>query len=186
MPDDFFVESSALVKRYKSEPGSDYMDAIMSGQENRLFFLNITILEVQKLIYRLRFHPQSAHSGIEASIDEQTFRNLLSQSSRDFLQMKVVQLTQAMIHRAASILPNYWIPSSVDLLQVAAFLETRTVYPMVQFVCADERLNEVVRRYAPSAVINPATSSTNPTAIDSIRNTISNRAAQHMCIIHVG
>src|SRR3989338_11014361 len=129
MPDDFFVESSALVKRYKNEPGSDYMDTIIGEHENRLFFLNITILEVQKLIHRLRFHPQSAHSGVEARIDEQTFRSLLAQSSKDFLRMNVVQLTQTMIHRATSILPDYWIPSSVDLLQVAAFLETKAVYP---------------------------------------------------------
>jgi len=48
----YFLESSAFTKRYRHENGSFFVDQLFSSDSD-LFYLNLAILEVRKVIFRM-------------------------------------------------------------------------------------------------------------------------------------
>jgi len=134
----YFLESSALVKRYKQEPGTDVVDRLFdSGAQ--LFYLNLALIEVRKVFYRLWKYPFPAEKA--AQLDEPAFRALESALARDLQRMKPIVFTDEMLEQAISILDTVWLKSAFDLAQLGAYLVARDEYPNLVLVCADERSN---------------------------------------------
>lgn len=52
----YFLESSAFIKRYKSETGSDVVNNLFNNNHG-LFYLNLAIIEIRKVFYRLWKYP---------------------------------------------------------------------------------------------------------------------------------
>lgn len=130
----YFLESSALVKRYKTEAGTDFIDGLFSDQ-NELFYLNLAIIETRKVFYRLWRHPQ----GIDQPITESEFRASMAQFAHDLRAMNRIEFTDEMIEKSDEILERIWLRSIFDLAQLAAYLIAKEEYPDLIFVCADER-----------------------------------------------
>ena len=59
----YFLESSALVKRYKQEVGTDVVDRLFDFENHELFDLNLAEIEVRKVFYRLWKHPHPGALG---------------------------------------------------------------------------------------------------------------------------
>ena len=136
----YFLESSALIKRYKTESGSDFVNKIFT-EENELFYLNLAIVEIRKVFYRLYKWNQNLEG--DAKITENEFQYLESQFALDLLAMRRVEFTDEMVEKSIKILERVWLRSAFDLVQVAAFLITKEIYPDLVFICSDKRSNLV-------------------------------------------
>ncbi|MCH7792935.1 MAG: hypothetical protein IID31_11740, partial [Planctomycetes bacterium] len=124
----YFFESSAFTKRYKQEDGSNFIDQIFSNN-NDLFYLNLAILEVRKVIFRLWKNPQNQ----DAQINEEEYNALESRFASDIQNMKRVEFTEEMINKSLQILEEAsanqaWIKTSFDLAQITAYLTIKDEY----------------------------------------------------------
>ena len=146
----YFLNSSALTKRYKQESGSSFVNSLFEGA-HELFYLNLAIIEVRKIFYRLCKYPQ--HLPSDTQITESEFRSLESRFKTDLQQMQRVQLTEEMVLRATDILEKIWIKSIFDLAQLTAYLVIREEHPDMIFVCSDSNLIEAARQFVSESVI---------------------------------
>ncbi|OIO72213.1 MAG: hypothetical protein AUJ85_10630 [Elusimicrobia bacterium CG1_02_37_114] len=58
----YFLESSAFLKRYKEEPGSDYVNNLFTNT-SELLFLNLAIVEIRKVFFRLYKYRRNDITG---------------------------------------------------------------------------------------------------------------------------
>jgi len=131
----YFLESSAFVKRYKKEKGSDFVNNLfIEGHD--LFYLNLAIVEVRKVFYRLYLWPQNLEGDIQ--ITEEEFQKLESEFATDLLKMHKIDFTNEMIERTTAILKKIWLKSVFDLAQLSSFLIAKEVYPDLIFICSEK------------------------------------------------
>jgi predicted nucleic acid-binding protein len=130
----YFLETSAFIKRYKNEAGSNVVNNLFSNK-HELFYLNLAIIEIRKVFYRLWKYP--LQQDIHLTVGE--FKALTNRFAADILQMNRIEFTEEMIERASYILERAWIPNIFDLVQLASYLIAKQVYPDMIFVCSDER-----------------------------------------------
>lgn len=130
----YFLETSALIKRYKNEAGSNEVNNLFNNK-HELFYLNLAIIEIRKVFYRLWKYPLQQDN----QITEGEFKALVGRFAADILLMQRIEFTEEMIVRATSILERAWIPNIFDLVQLSAFLIARQKYTDMIFVCSDER-----------------------------------------------
>ena len=130
----YFFESSAFIKRYKSETGSDVVNNLFNNNHD-LFYLNLAIIEIRKVFYRLRKYPLQQ----DDPITEEEFKALSSKFAEDILQMQRIEFTEEMIGQTISVLERVWIPNIFDLAQLSAYLIAKQEYSDMIFVCSDER-----------------------------------------------
>lgn len=149
----YFLESSALAKRYHQEEGTDFVDSLFVGDDT-LFYLNLAIIEVRKAFYRRRYHPQNIEGDIQ--ITDGMFLQMQAHFTNDLHQMQRIAFTEEMIARAEMILRSYWLKSVFDLAQLSAFLITKEEYPDIIFVAADNSLITVARKFVSTEdALNP-------------------------------
>lgn len=130
----YFLETSALVKRYKPERGSGFIDGLFASGHD-LYYLNLSLVEVQKMFIRLWKYPQH-HEG-DVRIQEQEYLSLETSLANDLLQMQRIELTEEMITRTREVLNHSWLKSALDTLFLAAYLVTKDQYPDIIFVSSD-------------------------------------------------
>lgn len=140
----YFLETSAFLKRYKDEAGSVIVNNLFNNRCD-LFFLNLAIIEIRKVFYRLRKYPLQQ----DDPITDEDFNALNSRFAADILQMQRIEFTEEMIGQAITILERVWVPNIFDLAQLSAYLIAKQEYSDMIFVCSDERskLIEGVRQF---------------------------------------
>lgn len=106
----YFLETSAFLKRYKDEAGSVIVNNLFNNRCD-LFFLNLAIIEIRKVFYRLRKYPLQQ----DDPITDEYFNALNSRFAADILQMQRIEFTEEMIGQAITILERVWIPNIFDL-----------------------------------------------------------------------
>ena len=146
----YFLESSAFIKRYKSEIGSDVVNNLFNKNHD-LFYLNLAIIEMRKVFYRLLKYPLNQ----DGQITEEEFNRLNRLFDADILQLHRIVFTEEMIEEATSVLKKTWVPNIFDLAQLSAYLIAKQEYPDMIFVCSDERskLIEGVKQFVPDTDI---------------------------------
>lgn len=131
----YFLESSAFVKRYKQESGSDFLNRLFT-EEYDLFYLNLAIIEVRKVFYRLYLWPQNLEGN--SRMTEEEFQKLESKFAADLLKMHRIDFTNEMIEKTAKILEKIWLKSVFDLAQLSSFLIAKEIYSDLIFVCSEK------------------------------------------------
>lgn len=132
----YFLESSAFVKRYKKEKGSDFVNKLFS-EGHDLCYLNLAIIEIRKVFYRLYKWPQTLEKDIQITKEE--FENLNSQLAADLLKMYRIDFTDEMIEKSTKILEKVWLNSVFDLAHLSCFLIAKEIYPDLILVCSDKK-----------------------------------------------
>ena len=56
----YYFETSAFLKRYKQEKGSNFVNQLIENIYSSIFYLNLTIAEVSKVFFRLYKYPQGS------------------------------------------------------------------------------------------------------------------------------
>lgn len=116
----YFLESSAFIKRYKSEIGSDVVNNLFNNNHD-LFYLNLAIIEIRKVFYRLWKYPLQQ----DEQISEEDFYSLNSRFAADILQMHRIEFTEEMIEQAISILKRAWVPNIFDFSTTISLLNCK-------------------------------------------------------------
>jgi predicted nucleic acid-binding protein len=131
----YYLETSAFVKRYKKEEGSDFINKLFN-EEHDLFYLNLAIIEIRKVFYRLYLWPQNLEGN--SRITKEQFLALNARFAQDLLKMKRINFTDEMIEKSTSILEKVWLKSVFDLAQLSAYLIAKESYPNLIFVCSEK------------------------------------------------
>ncbi len=126
----YFLDTSALFKRYIKEAGSDSI-ASLFGQQARFTIVSLTISEVLANLRRL--------VDIDKLLDDREYARLKSLFLGDILEglLNVVEVTTSIILDSAEIVSQRFL-TPIDSIQLAAALSIDD--GELVFVCADDRL----------------------------------------------
>ncbi len=137
--DHYYFDSSALVKRYVAEIGTDWMNrlcAVAAG--HTLYTVRISGAEIIAALF-LR-----TRTGTLAVSDAQA---AAAQFKADFRKRyQIVEVTERLVDLAMTLAENYGL-RGYDAIQLAAALELQTArtalsLSAITFVCADDKLNK--------------------------------------------
>jgi len=125
----YFFDTSALVKRYHRESGSDRINAIFDDQDNVLIISELAIVEMASALQRKRNRGEitlHAMNGAMAQFDNAVLNDLI-----------VLGFRSGFIQQARDLVRQRSL-RTLDALQLTAALEFSALAPV--FVCADEGL----------------------------------------------
>lgn len=132
----YYLDSSALLKRYIREDGSEYVNQIVSAPENALFTAEITLAEVAAVI--------AAKHRAPGGISDRLRENLLSKfllESADLLFLVAVE--RSSIDHAVQLSQRYRL-RGYDAVQLAVALSVQHLMQIPQlsltFVVSDQDL----------------------------------------------
>jgi hypothetical protein len=138
----YYLDASALVKRYVDERGSEWIRAMMDSEEETLFFTSrMTIVEVISAFSR------RVREGTLTVEDFASARDMFRSDCLDDYQVMPPSL--AVVDQACALLERHPL-RAYDATHLAtaigaqAFL-TEKEYPLVTFLSADNDLNEAAK-----------------------------------------
>lgn len=132
MPD-YYFDTSALVKLYIQEKGSDRLRQVLKqNEDNRIFILELTLLEAHSTLWRLeREHKIS-------TTDAKRFITQIDQDGKS--RYFVEQISEQVTTEASRLIDKHPL-RSLDALQLAGCVLASQAYHLsLIFVCADYRL----------------------------------------------
>jgi predicted nucleic acid-binding protein len=137
----YFLDTSALAKRYLTEKGSVRIRRLLQRKEHVFYQSFLTPLEVASALYRrLRSNDISPD---ELSL---LLRAYVTHSHQDYL---LIPYTDALCNRASALVARH-VLRALDSLQLASALELRdrlaTERLTLNFLSADDRLLEAARQ----------------------------------------
>jgi predicted nucleic acid-binding protein len=146
----YFFDTSALVKRYVTEAGSNWVRAAANrGSGNVVFIAQITPVEVVSAFARRE------RDGSIATRTSKAMHLLLNRHvTREY---EVIGLSNAVVRQAQTLLGQY-ILRGFDAIQLASALEIQTRLaaanrPPLVFVCSDTRLLQAATQSGLQTVI---------------------------------
>lgn len=146
----YYLDSSAVVKIYWNETGSQFMRRLVSEPNNLLFTFHLTRVEFASALWRrLR----------EGTLNRQQLQNLMAALRRDWRsRIDVIELTEAISILAEDLLSRYTL-RAYDAVHLASALWLRSEVvesdPIpTHFVCSDGQLNRAAQSEGLS-VIDP-------------------------------
>jgi hypothetical protein len=127
----YFLDASALVKRYVHEPGSEQLRALARRQPE-LAISRISTIEIPAaLARRVR----------EGDLDRATARSHIAQLSTDTQEIRIVEVRTAVLELASELVWRRPL-RAYDSLQLASALRLhRSTGLAITFVCADRILS---------------------------------------------
>jgi predicted nucleic acid-binding protein len=127
----YFLDTSALVKRYHLESGSDRVHAIFDDPDGVLIIAELAIVELASALQRKRNRSE---------ISVEAMNDALAQFANDVLRDLVVAGLQSHhIQRARDLVLELGL-RTLDALHLASASELGALSPV--FVCADARLRQ--------------------------------------------
>lgn len=133
----YFLDSSALVKRYVPEIGSAWINALASPDTGNLLIISrITWVEVLSALARRQ--REGSLSDTDVALIIQQFRFDLNN------QYQVVEFDQALAESAGQLINQYPL-RAYDAVQLASVLRIQPIFASVTstsliFITADDRL----------------------------------------------
>ena len=136
----FFADTSALVKRYISETGSEYIRSLLATADNFFYQSFITSLEIASALYHR--HRMNELSREELAVALQTYA---VHSHTEYL---LIPYSDTLLNRAGTLLAHHLL-RSLDAIQLAAALTLQKTFPPdaspFTFLSADDRLLAIAR-----------------------------------------
>jgi len=124
-----FLDTSAIVKHYRAERGSQRVDALFTDSEILLTISDLTIVELASAFVRLRRMSQ---------IEEDAFNAALARFTLDTKEkLTVARISGETIHSARDLVLKHDL-RTLDALQLASVLSIRS--DSTTFVSADTNL----------------------------------------------
>ena len=138
----YFFDTSALVKRYITEIGSDWVRTLTDAQSgNRIILARITWIEMLSAYSRLRR---------ESTLDETAFNIVLQAFEYDWdTQYQIIEFDKTIAEQAGEFVKKYPL-RAYDSVQLASALKIHRIHAQVApglfvFVSADDRLLAVAK-----------------------------------------
>lgn len=147
----YFLDTSALAKRYHKESGSEYMDRIIEQPGSRLLISYLSIVELESVL---------AIKTRTGEIDEQALRIARRRFRADIAQQRLLvapPVHERHFHSARKLLIQYGVEEglrTLDALQLAIAFDLRQLGQADVLVAADQRLCKVASM-AGCLAVNP-------------------------------
>ncbi len=134
----YFLDSSALVKLYVQEPGTDRLLPLTSDRlENRFAVLAISVVEIRSAIRR-----RQRAGDIDTEVAAAILQNVQSHMETRFIRQAV---NETVIDTALEMIDRYAL-RAYDAVQLAGCLVLCAISAEpFTFVCSDQRLLEAAR-----------------------------------------
>jgi predicted nucleic acid-binding protein len=135
----YFIDTSALFKRYIPEQGTDELDNILN-QDGIFYISELTIIEVISNLKR--------KNEISGEINEELYEKIKSEFFNDIAEEKIrtARISSDTIIEAINIIDqNYVTP--IDSLQLAAAVQIKSEWGNVVFICSDEKLGSLAEKH---------------------------------------
>lgn len=130
----YYLDTSALVKRYHIERGTAYLDTIFAEPDATFIIASITIAELTSAVFR-------RHEAGE--ISQKALLHTLSKFSEDLIaEFWILDIERHHVHEAQQLILRYGL-RTLDSLQLALLLVSRTLSPV--FLCSDAGLLAAAR-----------------------------------------
>lgn len=130
----YYLDTSALVKRYHLEPGTVHLDTVFGESEATFIIASITIAELTSAL---------ARKHVEGTISRQALLHTLSKFSEDLLvDFWILDVERRHIHDAQQLILRYGL-RTLDALQLALLLVTKELSPV--FLSSDGPLLAAAR-----------------------------------------
>ncbi len=168
MPITYFFDSSAIIKAYVYEPGSDWVNALMRTRNPspRIFIAELARVEVASTLYRIERENQ-VDVALTNWARNKFEHDLRTQQGYRGARYIVVYLTADILSRATTLLEHYRSGTphalrSLDSIQLASALVARNTLPSAEqgemrFVTLDRQLSGCATHEG-FAVVNPLAS----------------------------
>ena len=143
-----YLDTSALVKLYVLEPGSEFVQSCLSGQEDPLPVWEMQEAELTNALHLKVFWKEL--SAAEADVLIGHFRDRMKRGVYFFPEIDRVELMRA-FHRLSRETPNTGC-RTMDILHVACALQIQSC----QFITFDDR-QSALARLAGLTLIEPPT-----------------------------
>jgi predicted nucleic acid-binding protein len=146
----YFLDTSALAKRYHNESGSEYMDRILEQPASRSLISHLSIVEFESVLAIKR----------TGEIDEQALQIARRRFRADIARQRLLvapPVHERHFHSARRLLIQYGVTEglrTLDALQLAIALDLRQLRQADVLVAADQRLCRVASM-AGCAAVNP-------------------------------
>lgn len=139
----FYFDSSALVKRYVAESGTDWMNQLCAAEaRNTLYTVRISGAEIIAALFRRARTGELAVPDVQAAATKfkADFQN----------RYQVVEVTEQLVRTAMTLAETHAL-RGYDAVQLAAALELQAArsalsLSSINFVCADDKLNEAATK----------------------------------------
>lgn len=130
----YYLDTSALVKRYHVERGTAYLDAVFSDPDATFIIVSITIAELTSVIVR---------KHAEGEISQQALLQTLARFSEDLItEFWILDIERHHVQTAQQLILRYGL-RTLDSLQLSLLLVTKSLSPV--FLCSDTRLLAAAR-----------------------------------------
>lgn len=132
----YFLDTSALVKRYHQENGSLDVDTLFNEPDSRIFISRLALVEVHSSFARL------VREGVFAEID---FRQLIARLDADVASgiIAVAAVSSRRLEAASSLLGTHGLTNSVRTLDAIHLATAQALHGrsrLTAFVAADKKL----------------------------------------------
>jgi len=131
----YFLDTSALVKRYHSEKGTDRIDKIFSQDDRAIVISNISITEMVSALNRKKEDKIISKEDLDIALSK-----FFHDAIKDFL---VLELDGEHIKGSITLVLKRNV-RTLDALQLAVALSLKEL--KVAFVCADKKLVSVAEK----------------------------------------
>lgn len=126
----YFFDTSALVKRYHIEAGSEKVNELFDNPEGIFVIASIAVTEFVSALARKLY---------EGVISEDDFRACLSEFAKDIISLFwIIDLERSHIIKSISLIIKHNL-RTLDSLQFAVFLDISSLNPVM--VTSDEALH---------------------------------------------
>ncbi len=147
MTNKYFFDTSAIVKRYHQEDGSDFIDKLLAEADAEFVISDISIIE---------FYSALSLKVRVGEIDEENFVSLRKLFSQDIKRKlyEVAEFTNAEKLISIELLLKYAKKHSLKTLDAMQLSVVKTVSQPKAVICADEKFCKIIALEG-LPVINP-------------------------------
>jgi predicted nucleic acid-binding protein len=130
--ENYFIDTSALFKRYIPEQGTKEIDDILNRDAD-FYISDITIIEFISNLKRKNDITGELNEGLYNKIKSELFKDITQQ------KIKTVEVLPETIIEAVKLLDQKYI-TPLDSIQLSAALHLNSLKASVAFVCSDKKL----------------------------------------------
>lgn len=131
----YFFDTSALVKHYHQESGTEAVDEIFYDRNAFLLISELTIVEIASALSRKRNRGEITVEAMQRALAQ------FAQDSQE--ELVIFGFQSGFIQQARDLIIQHAELRTLDSLQLSVALHLQSLAPT--FVCADSRLSKVAR-----------------------------------------
>jgi len=142
----YFIDTSALFKRYFPEQGTRQIDDIFNGADSTFYISDITIIEIMSNLKRKNEITRELNNEIYSKIKKEFFNDIALEN------IKTVDVFSENIINAVTLIDKKYI-TPLDSIQLATALQLNSELQNIVFVCSDKKLTDLAEEYGIKTII---------------------------------